>query len=89
MKIGLDIATVAFKQLADTIILIAGDSDFTPVAKLARIEGLKVVIDSLGKNLSQDLIEHVDYVRTMLNPQDPKDVAIEKRNFFKLPNKSY
>lgn len=39
MKIGLDISTIAFKRLADRIVLIAGDSDFVPAAKLARTEG--------------------------------------------------
>ncbi|WP_343634688.1 NYN domain-containing protein [Fluviicola sp.] len=36
MKIGLDIATLAFKEQVDQIILIAGDSDFVPAAKFAR-----------------------------------------------------
>lgn len=88
MKIGLDIATIAFKKLADKIILIAGDSDFVPAAKLARTEGLEVIIDPLGKKLSNDLIEHVDHVRTMLDPDDPKDVSLTKKSFFVINKKS-
>lgn len=43
MRIGLDIASVTCKKQADQIILISGDSDFVPAAKLARREG-KVLI---------------------------------------------
>jgi uncharacterized LabA/DUF88 family protein len=40
MKIGLDIASLSFKKQVDQIVLIAGDSDFVPAAKLARREGI-------------------------------------------------
>ena len=51
MKIGLDIASLSFKHQVDKIILIAGDSDFVPAAKLARTEGIDFVLDSLGQIL--------------------------------------
>ena len=38
MRIGLDIASIALKRQADTIVLVAGDADFVPAAKLARRE---------------------------------------------------
>lgn len=87
MKIGLDIATIAFQKLADRIVLIAGDSDFVPAAKLARVEGVEVTIDPLGKKISNDLIEHVDYVETKLDPDNPQDVSIRK-NFFVINKKT-
>ncbi len=37
IKIGLDIATLALKKLVQKIVLISGDSDFVPAAKLARV----------------------------------------------------
>lgn len=40
MRIGVDIASVAFKKQVDRIILISGDSDFVPAAKHARREGI-------------------------------------------------
>lgn len=40
IKIGLDIATLALKKLVQKIVLISGDSDFVPAAKLARVEGI-------------------------------------------------
>ena len=76
MKIGLDIATVTFKRLANRIVLIAGDSDFSPAAKLARTEGMHVTLDPLGNKVSDDLLEHVDIVCNKLNPNNEKDVNI-------------
>ena len=60
MRIGLDIASLAHKRQADTIILVAGDADFVPAAKLARREGLRFVLDPLWQNVPADLNEHID-----------------------------
>lgn len=62
MKIGLDIASLAYKRLVDQILLIAGDTDFVPALKLARKEGLSVVLDPLGQTVAKDLQEHVDLI---------------------------
>lgn len=62
MKIGLDIATIALKKLADKIILIAGDTDFVPAIKFARSEGVQVFISTLTNFCSPSLIEHTDQV---------------------------
>ncbi|WP_204245095.1 NYN domain-containing protein [Cloacibacillus sp. An23] len=40
MRIGLDIASVTYKKQVQRIVLISGDSDFVPAAKLARREGM-------------------------------------------------
>lgn len=69
MKIGLDIATLTLKNHVDKIVLIAGDSDFVPAAKLARIEGVSFTLDAMYKTIRSDLSEHIDYLRTRL----PKD----------------
>lgn len=66
MRIGLDIASLAFKKQVERVILIAGDSDFVPAAKLARREGLDFILDPLFKPIRPDLQEHVDAVRTPL-----------------------
>src|SRR5690606_8909702 len=39
MRIGLDIAALTLKRFVGTIVLVSGDSDFVPAAKLARREG--------------------------------------------------
>ena len=64
MRIGLDIASLAFKGQVERIILIAGDSDFVPAAKLARREGIDFILDPLRKTIRADLQEHVDGLRT-------------------------
>nr|DAU87381.1 MAG TPA: hypothetical protein [Caudoviricetes sp.] len=64
MKIGLDIASLAYKNQVDQIILISGDSDFVPAAKLARREGIDFVLDPLGAPIKEDLFEHIDGLRT-------------------------
>lgn len=64
MKIGLDIASMAYKRQVDQIILISGDSDFVPAAKLARREGIDFILDPLGAHIKKDLFEHIDGLRT-------------------------
>nr|DAG77154.1 MAG TPA: NicB-like protein [Caudoviricetes sp.] len=60
MKIGLDIASVCYKKHVERIILIAGDSDFVPAAKLARREGIDFILDPMWQHISPDLLEHID-----------------------------
>lgn len=64
MKIGLDIASLAYKKQVDQIILISGDSDFVSAAKLARREGIDFILDPLGSKIKPDLFEHIDGLRT-------------------------
>lgn len=64
MKIGLDIAALAYKKLVDQIILIAGDSDFVPAAKLARREGIDFILDPMWNRVNPDLHEHIDGLRS-------------------------
>ena len=60
MRIGVDIASMAFKQQVNKIVLISGDSDFVPAAKLARREGIDFVLDSMGAAIRPSLNEHID-----------------------------
>lgn len=64
MKIGIDIASLSYKKQVDQIILIAGDSDFVPAAKLARREGIDFVLDPLGRPIKEDLFEHIDGLKS-------------------------
>ena len=64
IRIGLDIASITLKKQADTIILVSGDSDFVPAAKLARREGARFILDPLWQNVSPDLLEHIDGLRS-------------------------
>lgn len=67
MRIGIDIASLAFKRQIDKLILISGDSDFVPAAKLARREGIDFVLDSLGLQIRPSLSLHIDGRRTCDN----------------------
>jgi uncharacterized LabA/DUF88 family protein len=60
MKIGLDIASLSYKKLVQQIILVSGDSDFVPAAKLARREGIDFVLDPMWNHINPDLHEHID-----------------------------
>lgn len=64
MRIGVDIASLAFKKQVDRIILIAGDSDFVPAAKLARREGIDFILDPMHQTIRDDLFEHIDGIRS-------------------------
>lgn len=64
MRIGLDISSITLKRQADVIILVAGDADFVPAAKLARREGVIFTLDPLWQNVSDDLLEHIDGLRS-------------------------
>lgn len=62
IRIGLDIARISVKHIVDIIVLITGDSDFVPVMKFARTEGLKVYLEPLGHAVRRELKAHADVV---------------------------
>ena len=63
-KLSLDIASLAYKRLVDRIVLIAGDRDFVPAAKLARREGIDIILDSMRQKIHPSLFEHIDGMKT-------------------------
>ncbi|AJP73232.1 NYN domain-containing protein [Sphingomonas hengshuiensis] len=70
MRLGLDVASLAFKHQVDQIVIVAADADFVPAAKLARREGIDVILDRMGdQRAAQDLIEHVDGIRDCFLPR--------------------
>lgn len=72
MKMGIDLALIATKRLADLLIVIAGDSDIVPALKLARREGMQVGLDPLRNHIRPELSEHVDFISTKIPaPQGP------------------
>lgn len=62
LKIGLDIAWIAMKQIVDKLLIISADSDLVPAMKLARKEGLNVYLATLGQGPKANLTEHSDLV---------------------------
>ncbi len=70
MRLGLDVASLAFKGQVDQIVIVAADADFVPAAKLARREGIDVILDRMGDHrAATDLIEHVDAIRDCFLPK--------------------
>lgn len=72
MRIGLDIASLAYKKQVDQIILIAGDSDFVPAAKLARREGIDFVLDPMWATIKDSLFEHIDGLHSNWSSKEKK-----------------
>lgn len=65
MRLGLDIASLAYKQQVNQIVLVSGDADFVPAAKLARREGIDFVLDPMWATIRPDLFEHIDARRSV------------------------
>ena len=79
MKIGLDIASLAYKKLGKRIVLVSGDSDFVPAAKLARKEGIDFILDPMWNKIHDNLYEHIDGLWTTLIPQSKTEDNKEQK----------
>ena len=75
MKIGIDIASLAYKKQVDQIIFISGDSDFVPAAKLARREGIDFILDPMGRHIKDSLNEHIDGIQSRVSQMSPSDTS--------------
>lgn len=69
MRIGIDIASIAYRKQASQIILISGDSDFVPAAKLARREGIDFILDPMWADINDSLFEHIDGLESLWKPK--------------------
>lgn len=65
MRVGVDVASLAYKKQVDRIVLLAGDADFVPAAKLARREGVDFILDPMHAKIGADLYEHIDGLVSM------------------------
>ena len=66
MRIGLDIASLAYNGIVDQVILISGDCDFVPVAKVARRHGIDFIVDPMGAKIRPEVKVHVDGIETFV-----------------------
>ena len=80
MRIGLDIASISYKRQVERIVLVSGDSDFVPAAKLARREGMEFVLDPMWASIKPDLQEHIDRLRSTF-PKPQKHHATETTEY--------
>ncbi len=77
MRIGIDITSMTLKKQVDTIVLVAGDSDFVPAAKLARREGVEFILDPLWQSVNSDLFEHIDGLQAGLKKPNNDTETVE------------
>ncbi|MGY4677732.1 NYN domain-containing protein [Pasteurella sp. P03HT] len=64
VKLGMDITILSYEKLVDVIVLVAGDADFVPAAKQARIKGIDFILNPLHQTTSPKLAEHVDGIQS-------------------------
>lgn len=67
MRMGVDITTLSLKKLVKQIVLFTGDSDFVPASKLARREGIDVILDPMWLKIHDSLHEHIDGLKSVCN----------------------
>lgn len=75
MRIGLDVASLAQGHFVNQIVLIAGDSDFLPVVKMARKNGIDVLLDPMKQFPKRNMQEHVDGIESFTDLMYPAPVA--------------
>ncbi|MEX2576689.1 MAG: NYN domain-containing protein, partial [Halofilum sp. (in: g-proteobacteria)] len=63
LRLAMDVSSLAFKTQVQRIVFVTGDAEVTPLAKLARREGIDVVLDPMGVPVSPEMAEHVDGVQ--------------------------
>lgn len=74
MRLALDIASLAYQRNVNQIVLISGDADFVPAAKLARRLGIDFILDPMWATIRPDLYEHIDGLRSVC-PHPSVDLA--------------
>jgi uncharacterized LabA/DUF88 family protein len=62
MRVGMDMARLALRELVRAIVVVTGDADFVPAFKFVRREGVKVILEPMGHNVSPELRHHADIV---------------------------
>uniref|UniRef100_A0A7C4RNG5 NYN domain-containing protein n=1 Tax=Desulfatirhabdium butyrativorans TaxID=340467 RepID=A0A7C4RNG5_9BACT len=72
MRLGIDIASIALKKQVNQIVLVSGDADFVPAAKLARREGIDFILDPMWATIRPQLFEHIDGLRSVCPKTDQR-----------------
>lgn len=68
MRIGMDIARLALREMVRAIVIVTRDRDFIPAFKFARREGVRMILDPLGQGAPLELQEHADIVIKAADP---------------------
>lgn len=75
------LSSLALKRQVRQIVLMAGDADFVPAAKLARREGVDFVLDPMWSAIPQGLVEHIDGMRSVCPRPQKKDRTLANAAF--------
>jgi uncharacterized LabA/DUF88 family protein len=63
IRIGLDMARLALRDMVRAVAVVTGDSDFVPAFKFVRREGVKVMLCTMGHaGIRRELRAHADFV---------------------------
>lgn len=62
IRIGMDMARLALREMVRAVVVVTGDSDFVPAFKYVRREGVKVFLETLGGGGRVELRSHADVV---------------------------
>lgn len=62
IRIGMDMARLALREMVRAVVVITGDTDFVPAFKYVRREGVKVFLETLGGGGRVELRGHADIV---------------------------
>ncbi len=79
MRLGLDIASLAYQGQVNQIVLVSGDADFVPAAKLARRQGIDFILDPMWATIRPQLFEHIDGLRSVAPKRGQAVAATEGR----------
>ena len=70
LRMGVDLATLAYKRQVQQVVLLTGDGAFFSAAELLRHEGIDVVLDPMWQNIPEDLFSCIDGLRSTCPPPD-------------------
>ena len=70
LRMGVDLASLAYKRQVQQVVLLTGDGAFSSAAELLRHEGVDVVLDPMWQNISEDLFSYIDGLRSTCPPAD-------------------
>ena len=62
MRIGMDMARLALRDMVRTVVVVTADSDFVPAFKFVRREGVIVILEPMGQKPRIELQQHADIV---------------------------
>jgi uncharacterized LabA/DUF88 family protein len=63
LRIGMDMARLALRELVRAVVVVTADSDFVPVFKFVRREGVKIILDTMGhRSVRPELKAHADFL---------------------------